>query len=81
MHGPADARRQIAVVDDDPVMREATAMILNVAGYQAATFADGESFLSVNGEQAGCVLLDISMPGQSGLDILKELRRRHYRAP
>ncbi|HVV62152.1 MAG TPA: response regulator, partial [Pseudolabrys sp.] len=46
-----------------------------------ATFADGESFLSVNGEQAGCVLLDISMPGQSGLDILKELRRRHYRAP
>jgi FixJ family two-component response regulator len=78
---PPEACRRIAIVDDDPLVRESTSMILHIAGYSPATFADGESFLETVGVAPGCVLLDIALPGRTGLEVLKEIVRRRYDAP
>src|SRR5262249_43076207 len=51
-------------------------------GYEAVSFADGNSFLAAAGTQRpACVLLDISMPRRSGLEVLQEVNARTYPAP
>jgi FixJ family two-component response regulator len=51
-------------------------------GYAVASFGDGDAFLSAaHARTPGCVLLDIHMPGRSGIDLLKQLNAEHYPAP
>src|SRR3984885_10745141 len=76
------SRGEIFVVDDDPAVRETLSMVLSVGGYQVICFADGAALLAVaRNRTPACVLLDVHIPGQSGLDILKELRGEDYPAP
>ena len=77
-HGEAT----IAVVDDDESTRRSMACLLDSEGYSALTFASGDEFLK-SGPPCGlaCVLLDISMPGRSGLDVLRELVRLGWTTP
>jgi two-component system response regulator FixJ len=75
-------RREIFVVDDDAGVRAAVAAIFSRKGYGVAGFADGGSFLdAARGRTPACILLDVYMPGRSGIDILKALNADHYGAP
>src|SRR3984893_5555144 len=74
--------REIFVVDDDPVVRDVLSEVFAQAGYQAVSFADGESFVAAARERIpACVILDIYMPGRSGLEILRDIDAPNYPAP
>jgi two-component system response regulator FixJ len=67
----------VYVVDDDPAVRDATKALLEAAGYDATLFESGDEFLQrADLEGCGCALLDIRMPGMSGLDVQKRLAER-----
>src|SRR5436190_17206065 len=73
---------EVFIVDDDPLVRNALSVVLSREGYQVTGFAEGTSFLAAaKSRTPACVILDVQMPGQSGLDILKELNAQQYPAP
>src|ERR1700758_1038587 len=75
-------RREIFVVDDDPAVRETLSVVLSAGGYEVICFADGAALLAVaRNRTPSCILLDVHIPGKSGLDILRELRGEDYPAP
>ncbi|TMK45552.1 MAG: response regulator transcription factor, partial [Alphaproteobacteria bacterium] len=75
-------RGEIFVVDDDPGVRDTLSLVLTAGGYQVICFADGAALLSVaRSRTPACILLDVHIPGKSGLDILKELHGEDYPAP
>lgn len=64
----------VYIVDDDPSVRDALGLLLSVRGYRTAVFASGEDFLSAwRHEWAGCLLIDIRMPGMDGLTLQQKL--------
>jgi FixJ family two-component response regulator len=66
----------IAIVDDEEPIRRALVRLLRSAGLEARPFATGVDFLeSLAGEVPRCVVLDLHMPGMSGLDVQKRLER------
>jgi FixJ family two-component response regulator len=74
--------KEIFVIDDDPNVREILALALELDGFRASGFEDGAAFLSaLRLRTPDCILLDVGLPGQSGLDILKELHRTDVSAP
>jgi FixJ family two-component response regulator len=76
------ARGEIFVVDDDPAVRETLSLVLTAGGYQVICFADGAALLAVaRSRTPACMLLDVHIPGKSGLDILRELHGEDYPAP
>jgi FixJ family two-component response regulator len=76
------ARGEIFVVDDDPAVRDTLSMVLTAGGYQVICFADGAALLAVaRSRTPAAILLDVHIPGKSGLDILKELHGEDYPAP
>jgi FixJ family two-component response regulator len=78
----APSRGEIFVVDDDPAVRDTLSVVLSAAGYPVICFADGAALLSVARTRTpACILLDVHIPGKSGLDVLKELHGEDYPAP
>jgi two-component system response regulator FixJ len=76
------AQEEIFIVDDDPAVRDALAVVLSLEGYQVTSFSEGASFLAAaRSHVPACILLDVHMPGRSGLDILRELNAQDYDAP
>jgi RNA polymerase sigma factor (sigma-70 family) len=72
----------VYLIEDDASVRDSIALMLGLAGYRTALFADAESFLAaVRGEAGGCVLTDLRLPGLSGLELQAELRARGIRLP
>lgn len=68
----------IYLVDDDDAIREALALLLRSVGLRSAGFVDPLQFLAqYDPEAIGCVVLDIRMPGVSGLDVLEQLIAKH----
>ena len=66
----------VYVVDDDDGMRRALSLLLNTVGYKTAAFAGPVEFLDkFKPETAGCLVLDIRMPGMSGLELQQHLNR------
>ena len=63
----------IAVVDDDESIRRALCRLVRSAGLRVATFASAEEFLACEGEGAACLILDVRLPGMSGLDLQRHL--------
>lgn len=64
----------IHVVDDDPSFRAAMQRLLRAAGYQAIAYNSVANFLaSFEGNEPGCILVDLRMPEQNGLDLQKSL--------
>ena len=75
-------QKSISIVDDDPAIRDALSVVLNMEGYMVNTYSSGEEFLSVaEREVPSCVILDVHMPGRSGVDILSGLKASNYPAP
>jgi len=67
----------VAIVDDDEAVRDGLALLLRTVGLPTRCYADAHAFLDEALDEAlGCVLLDIRMPGMSGLDALDRLRER-----
>jgi FixJ family two-component response regulator len=67
-------RPLIAIVDDDPSVREALDALLRSLGYDAEAFATGEAFLSSQlVERAACVIVDMHLPGITGLEVHERL--------
>ena len=72
----------IRIVDDDPSVCASLTFILQIAGFDVVSYNSADQFL----EQAtdlrpGCVLLDVKMPGKSGLELFCEIRRRGMLLP
>jgi len=72
----------IAIIDDDEAVRESLLDLLEVSGYSVVTFASAAEFLAFPRiRDTKCLVLDISMPGMSGIDLSNELRRRNITIP
>jgi FixJ family two-component response regulator len=72
----------IHVVDDDESLRTAMLRLLDAAGYEARAYAStGEFLLNPVPDRPGCVLLDVRMPGPSGLDLQQALLRQGVTLP
>jgi len=66
----------VYIIDDDEGMRQSLNVLLNTVGYKTATFANPHDFLAqFNRAAAGCLVLDIRMPGMSGLELQQQLNR------
>lgn len=66
----------IYVIDDDDGMRRALSLLLSTVGYKTLTFANPAEFLAkFDAETHGCLVLDIRMPGMSGLELQQQLNR------
>jgi two-component system response regulator FixJ len=77
---PAGAFR-VHVIDDDEAVRESLEALLLVSGFEVATYRSAEEYLGRAEEPEGCILLDVNMPGMSGLDLMRDLARRGRRVP
>lgn len=72
----------IAIVDDDEVVRRSITRLVKSMSFHATDFASGEEFLgSLSQEIPDCMLLDLHMPGLSGLEVLEALRQRRINIP
>jgi FixJ family two-component response regulator len=77
-----EARKTIYIVDDDASVRDALTVVFDLEGFEARSYASGDEFLAaVDGQTPGCVLLDVHMPGKSGLDVLKALDLSTFPSP
>ena len=77
-----DNRPLVSVVDDDESIRESLPDLLNEFGYSARTFSSALEFLASDAlDKTKCLLLDIAMPGMTGIELQAELRRRDKRIP
>ena len=72
----------VYIVDADAAIRDSVSLMLGLAGYRTASFADAEAFERAwRPDWAGCVLADLRMPGKSGLDLLQAFRQRGVALP
>lgn len=72
----------VCIVDDDADVREAVALLIHSIGLEARLHASGDEFLAaVPDDRPACVLLDIRMPGTSGLEVQRRLRETHPDLP
>lgn len=74
--------RPVFVIDDEEPVRLSLAKLLRAIGYPSRVFASAMAYLESDavGED-GCLLLDLRMPGMSGIDLIEELHRRGRRLP
>ena len=75
-------RLTVFVIDDDAAVRDSIALMLGLEGYRTSVFADAEAFLAAWREDwAGCVIADVRLPGQSGVELQGALRKRGIALP
>jgi two-component system, OmpR family, response regulator MprA len=73
---------RLLVVDDDPSVREALALVLDLNGFEVATAIDGrEAIRTLAIESPDAVILDVLMPGLDGLEVCRRLRATGNRTP
>ena len=84
---PLDTRHStlvptVFVIDDDASIRKSLSRLLRSAGYSAETFSCAEEFLGrEHFDGVGCLILDVQMPGLSGMDLQEELTKADYQMP
>ena len=72
----------VELVDDDLAVRDAISFLLETVGIECRCFESADAFLAGHdADAASCLVLDIRMPGMSGLELQDELRRRDWTAP
>jgi FixJ family two-component response regulator len=75
-------RTTIGVVDDDAAVRRGLERLLGACGYHVETYESAREFLDHSGmNTADCILVDVRMPGMSGLDLHRRLTRDKYQLP
>ena len=82
MSSPGSEEPVVYVVDDDDSLRKALTRLLHAAGYEVRAYASaGDFVLSDRDNRRGCVLLDVRMPGPSGLDLQEALAKEDEPLP
>ena len=71
----------VYIVDDDSAVRDSLRMLLESAGHAVRDFDAARAFLSDADMDGGCLIVDIRMPGMSGLELQEELVRRNVSLP
>jgi len=72
----------VFVIDDDAAIQQTLEDLLATWGIRVQPFDSGEAFLErYQDDWTGCLIIDVRMPGISGFDLLKELRRRGFSIP
>ena len=72
----------VFIVDDDPGIRRSLSLLMETDKLQSASFASADAFLAACGPNPqGCLILDVRMPGMSGLQLQDELALRHIQLP
>lgn len=75
-------RRRLLLVEDDPTLRQALTFNLTREGYEVTSAADGEAALeAARSDRLDLVLLDVMLPGMSGVEVLRVLRREGITTP
>lgn len=75
-------KRQIFVVEDDEAVRASTRTLLEAEGFSVRDFADAEAFLqATDGRDANCIILDHTLSGMAGLDLIALLRAQGVKTP
>jgi two-component system response regulator FixJ len=70
------------IVDDDDAVRDSTCVLLESSGYDCRSYVSADDFLEKTGGLLGdCLLLDVQMPGTSGVELLEVLRARGIATP
>ena len=73
---------KIAVVDDDESVRESLLGLVESVGYDAAPFRSAEEFLNLKRlDEFACLILDVRLPGMTGLELYCRLITRHEQVP
>jgi len=81
-HAGAAVTATVFVVDDDPAMRESLAFLVGSVGLHVESFADARDFLArYDAARPGCLVLDVRMPGMSGLELQERLAERKIDLP
>ncbi len=69
-----DCMNNIAIIDDDEFVRDGLTELLDSVGYKSSVFTNASEFLNeFNQDQIGCILLDVRMPGMSGIELQHKL--------
>jgi two-component system response regulator FixJ len=72
----------VYVVDDDQAVRDSLGLLLRSMGLEARLFESGQAFLdALEPDWCGCLVLDIRMPGMSGMELHERLRETHNTLP
>lgn len=74
--------RNVHLVDDDDAIRRSVSFALKTSGFQVRVYEDGDGILKVAPDlEAGCILLDIRMPGMDGLEVQEALKSKGVTLP
>jgi FixJ family two-component response regulator len=77
-----DPNSTVFIIDDDASIRKSLSRLLRSADYSVETFPSAEEFLRrEHFDGVGCILLDVKMPGLSGMDLQEELSKADYHMP
>ena len=72
----------ISIVDDDDALRSSLDDLLQSIGFQTLDFRSAEAFLSANqARDTACLILDVRMPGMSGLELQRQIVAANWRIP
>ena len=75
-------QQTVFIVDDDADLREALSLLMRSVGMQSKAFASAREFLQrFDPHDSGCLVLDIRMPGMTGMELQAELHKRRIRIP
>ena len=75
-------QQTVYIIDDEEDLRDALSMLMRAVGLRVVTFASARDFLqNVQQRESGCLVLDIRMPGMSGIELQAELHKRRVRLP
>ncbi|TDJ45021.1 MAG: response regulator transcription factor [Gammaproteobacteria bacterium] len=78
----SDQHQSVYIVDDDSAVRDSLSMLLKSVGIRSRAFASGDEFLEdFDPTWAGCILLDIRMPGVSGMEVQRRLKEQDCSLP
>lgn len=68
---------RVYIVDNDPALRDSVKVLLDIYGYEVHGFASGEEFvLGFDGQPGGCLVLDVSTRGMTGIELARLLLER-----
>jgi len=67
--------RTVCIVDDDDAVRDSLRLLLESGGLVTRCFASADAFIKAGAQNMACLVLDLHMPGTSGLELLRQLRR------